>query len=74
MNEDTRFGLDRHVALPGPHALDGGGALTPVEIAYETYGALNADASNAILLCHALTGDQHATSNHGITEIGRAHV
>ena len=64
---DTRFGLDRHVVLSGPLALDGGGTLSPVELAYETYGALNADASNAILICHALTGDQHVASNHPIT-------
>jgi len=64
---DSRFGLDRRITLPGPLALDGGAALAPVEIAYETYGALNADASNAILICHALTGDQHVASNHPLT-------
>jgi homoserine O-acetyltransferase/O-succinyltransferase len=64
---DDRFGLDRHVKLPGPLKLDGGGTLAPVDLAYETYGALNGDASNAILVCHALTGDQHVASNHPIT-------
>jgi homoserine O-acetyltransferase len=51
------------VALP----LDGGGELARVELAYETYGALNADRSNAILLCHALTMDQYVASPHPIT-------
>jgi homoserine O-acetyltransferase/O-succinyltransferase len=64
---DERFGLNRTVTLPGPLALDGGGTLAPVELAYESYGALNADASNAILICHALTGDQHVASAHPIT-------
>jgi homoserine O-acetyltransferase/O-succinyltransferase len=67
MSDDALFGLNRHIVLPGPLALDGGGNLTPVEIAYESYGVLNADASNAILICHALTGDQHVASNHSIT-------
>ncbi len=64
---DERFGLNRRVTLPGPLALDGGGTLAPVELGYETYGALNADASNAILICHALTGDQHVASTHPMT-------
>ncbi|URW75204.1 homoserine O-acetyltransferase [Sphingomonas donggukensis] len=60
---DTRFGLDRSATL-GALALDGGGTLAQVQIAYETYGTLNADASNAILVAHALTGDQHLASAH----------
>jgi homoserine O-acetyltransferase len=56
---DQRFGLARRVVLPGPLTLDGGGRLTPVEIAYETYGTLAADGGNAVLICHALTMDQH---------------
>ncbi|WP_438827099.1 homoserine O-acetyltransferase MetX [Sphingomonas bacterium] len=62
--DDQRFGLGRHVVLPGPLALDGGASLAQIEIAYETYGALDADAANAILICHALTGDQHVASVH----------
>jgi homoserine O-acetyltransferase/O-succinyltransferase len=64
---DDRFGLNRRATLSGPLALDGGGTLSPVELGYETYGELNADASNAILVCHALTGDQHVASTHPIT-------
>jgi len=40
--------------------LDNGATLTPVEVAYETYGRLNAAKSNAILVLHAFTGDAHA--------------
>lgn len=64
MSLDQRFGLSRRVTLPGPLRLDGGGDLAPVGIAYETYGALDADRSNAVLICHALTGDQHVASAH----------
>ena len=67
MSDDQRFGLARRVTLPDPLPLDGGGTLSPVEIGYETYGALNADKSNAILIAHALTGDQHVASVHPIT-------
>jgi homoserine O-acetyltransferase len=43
-----------------PLPLDCGVSLAPYTIAYQTYGRLNADRSNAILVCHALTGDQYA--------------
>ncbi|NCZ70793.1 MAG: homoserine O-acetyltransferase, partial [Actinobacteria bacterium] len=52
---------DRHfLRLDRRFALDGGQVLDGVEIAYETWGTLAPDASNAILLCHAWTGDSHA--------------
>jgi homoserine O-acetyltransferase/O-succinyltransferase len=67
MSKDPRFGLGCHIVLPGPLLLDGGQTLAPVEIAYETHGTLNADKSNAVLICHALTMDQHVASPHPIT-------
>jgi homoserine O-acetyltransferase len=67
MTDDQRFGLSRHVTLPGPLRLDGGVLLSPVDIAYETYGTLAPDGSNAVLICHALTGDQYVASDHPIT-------
>jgi homoserine O-acetyltransferase/O-succinyltransferase len=50
-----------------PLQLDCGQALGPFTIAYQTYGRLNADKSNAILICHALTGDQHVANTHPVT-------
>jgi homoserine O-acetyltransferase len=50
-----------------PLKLDCGKSLSPFTIAYMTYGALNAAKSNAILVCHALTGDQFVASDHPIT-------
>jgi homoserine O-acetyltransferase/O-succinyltransferase len=47
-----------------PFRLESGGRLLGVEVAYKTYGRLNADRSNAVLVCHALTGDQHVASPH----------
>ena len=47
--------------------LDSGQRLEHVTVAYETYGELAADKSNAILVHHALTGDQHLASPHPIT-------
>jgi len=56
-----RFGADQ------PLMLDAGLALAPWQIAYQTYGTLNAARSNAVLVCHALTGDQHAANRHPVT-------
>jgi len=47
--------------------LDCGQSLAAARIAFETYGTLNADKSNAVLVCHALTGDQYVASRHPIT-------
>ncbi len=57
----ARFGADK------PLKLDAGVSLSPFQIAYKTYGTLNAERSNAVLVCHALTGDQHAASIHPVT-------
>ncbi len=53
-----------------PLLLDSGQEIAPLVIAYQTYGALNADKSNAILVCHALTGDQHVANPHPVTGKG----
>ena len=50
-----------------PLGLDCGTSLAPFRIAYQTYGTLNADRSNAVLICHALTGDQYVAEPHPIT-------
>ena len=55
------FGADQ------PLKLDCGIDLSPFQIAYQTYGELNAEKSNAILVCHALTGDQHVNNLHPVT-------
>ena len=46
-------------ATERPFSLESGASLSDVTIAYETWGTLNEDASNAILVCHAWTGDSH---------------
>ncbi len=50
-----------------PLAMDAGVSLSPFTVAYQTYGTLNAAKSNAILVCHALTGDQHVANANPLT-------
>ncbi|NMG75793.1 homoserine O-succinyltransferase MetX [Aromatoleum diolicum] len=47
-----------------PLALRSGGALPEYELVYETYGELNAARSNAVLVCHALSGSHHVAGHH----------
>lgn len=79
MTETLHIGAvpsDTLTALPGyrlilgqdePMSLDSGAAIGPFTLAYQTYGELNADKSNAILVCHALTGDQYVAEAHPLT-------
>lgn len=63
-------GMEGGLIRFGPeHALklDSGAQLAELEIAYRTYGQLNAARSNAVLICHALTHDQHVASEHPVT-------
>ena len=50
--------------IPGILRLESGKSLSNVRIEYEMYGKMNADKSNVILICHALTGDAHAAGFH----------
>ena len=64
----TAAALDgKSLALDVPLPLDSGQELAGVRLAYETYGELAPDKSNAILVFHALTGDQYVASRHPIT-------
>jgi homoserine O-acetyltransferase len=56
-----RFAADK------PLRLDSGARIDGLEVAYNTYGRLNEARSNAVLVCHALSMDQHAASRHPIT-------
>ncbi|MCY3576183.1 MAG: hypothetical protein OXH53_02605, partial [bacterium] len=55
------FTVDR----PHSFELEGGGSLRDVTVAYETWGQLASDGSNAVLICHALTGDSHVSGDAG---------
>tara|TARA_B100000941_G_scaffold222315_1_gene164613 strand:+ start:330 stop:1457 length:1128 start_codon:yes stop_codon:yes gene_type:complete len=52
---------------PQPLLLESGQIINGHDIAYKTYGSLNSNRDNAILICHALSGDQYVASSHPIT-------
>jgi homoserine O-acetyltransferase len=72
MNESNSVGWveTQYVSFANaePLKLDSGETLGPITLAYETYGRLNADRSNAILITHALSGDAHAAGYHTVDD------
>jgi homoserine O-acetyltransferase/O-succinyltransferase len=61
----------RHATFDDPDrrlALEGGGELWPLTVAYETYGTLSEARDNAVLVCHALSGDAHAAGRHSAND------
>ncbi|HXQ13650.1 MAG TPA: homoserine O-acetyltransferase [Caulobacteraceae bacterium] len=63
---ETHGGVMRFAA-DKPLRLDSGARIDGLEVAYNTYGRLNGARSNAVLVCHALSMDQHAASRHPVT-------
>ena len=57
----------QHVVFADGLALECGASLKHLVVAYRTHGRLNADRSNAVLVCHALTGDQYVAETHPVT-------
>ena len=58
---------DLRLTLKDPLVLQSGETLSPVTLAYQTYGTLNAARSNGVLVCHALTGDHYVADVHPLT-------
>ena len=54
----------QHVRFDAPFEVSNGRVLPGIDVVYETYGELNADHSNGILICHALSGDHHVAGYH----------
>jgi homoserine O-acetyltransferase len=57
----------QHAVFADGLTLDSGQRIAPVTVAYRSYGTLNAAKSNAVLVCHALTGDQFVAEAHPVT-------
>lgn len=64
---EVEVGEIARLAQDRPFALECGAALSDFPVAYQTYGRLNAAKSNAVLVCHALTGDQYVCGKHPVT-------
>ena len=65
--DQTAPTLHQHVRFEDGLELECGTVLAPLTMAYRTYGRLSAGADNAILVCHALTGDQYVAETHPVT-------
>jgi len=68
--DETRIFADvkhSHVTFPEGMVLECGTRLKRLDVAYRTYGTLNAEKTNAVLVCHALTGDQYVAETHPVT-------
>ncbi len=64
---DSPQGSEKFHIFDEALTLDSGAILQPFSIAYQTWGRLNKDQSNAILICHTLTGDQYAAGTNPVT-------
>jgi homoserine O-acetyltransferase len=63
--EEDPAGDRRFLDVPGPFPLERGGSLPALRVAYETWGVLDGDGGNAVLVEHALTGDSHVVGPRG---------
>ena len=64
MYQSVGASVTKYLDIQEPLELESGAKIGPLRIAYETYGRLNKDRSNAILVCHPLSGDAHAAGFH----------
>ncbi|MDX1975750.1 MAG: homoserine O-acetyltransferase [Rickettsiales bacterium] len=65
--KEIEIGQIVHLAQDAPFTLDSGTQVSNFPVAYQAYGTLNAKRDNAILICHALTGDQYVCGTHPVT-------
>ncbi|OYZ04559.1 MAG: homoserine O-acetyltransferase, partial [Methylophilales bacterium 16-45-7] len=70
MSENNSVGLvaPQSAHFDTPLALKSGDVLPQFHLTYETYGELNADRSNAVLVCHALSGNHHVAGKYKETD------
>ena len=67
LNQEVGIVKEKKFCLGKPFKLESG-ELSNLEVIYETYGAINSNGNNCILICHALTGDHHAAGTHESSE------
>jgi len=70
MNSELDITQPKLLQVETPLTLTSGAILPRYDLVYETYGELNADASNAILVCHALSGDHHVSGTDADGKVG----